>query len=121
MRLWNPDTSQPLKGHTGDVLNVAFSIDGHKLATAGDADGTVRLWNPDTGQPLSPPLAGHTGIVWTVAFSHDGHKLASSKASTARAAVEPRHRPTNRRPLTGQTGIVWTVVFSHDGHEAGQP
>ena len=66
MRLWDPDTGQPigdpLTGHTGAVLGVAFSPDGHRLATASD-DGTVRLWDPDTGQPIGDPLTGHTGAV----------------------------------------------------------
>ena len=66
MRLWNADTGQPLgdplTGHTGAVTGVAFSPDGHRLATA-SGDGTVRLWNADTGQPLGDPLTGHTDAV----------------------------------------------------------
>jgi WD40 repeat protein len=41
-------TLKIIAGHTGTVTGVAFSPDGHRLATTG-YDG-VRLWNPDTGQ-----------------------------------------------------------------------
>ena len=55
---------------------MAFSPDGHRLATGSD-DGTVRLWDPATGVPLGDPLEGHKGSVSEMAFSPDGHRLAS--------------------------------------------
>jgi glucose/arabinose dehydrogenase len=58
------------------VYAVAFSPDGHLLASASE-DKTVRLWDPATGQH-ERTLAGHAGPVRSVAFSPDGRLLASA-------------------------------------------
>lgn len=62
------------------VLAVAFSPDGHTLASVGD-DRTLRLWDvrdPAHPKVLGPPLTAHAGAVTRVVFSPDGRTLASS-------------------------------------------
>ena len=82
MKLWDLATKKErgvLKGHTGEVITVAFSPDGKMLATgSGTGDGSVKLWSWDgtTAQDrVTIPLASGS---WgrPVQFSADGKTLA---------------------------------------------
>jgi WD40 repeat protein len=69
-----------LRGHTGDVVAVAFSPDSGaagRLATASH-DGTARLWDlQGSGEELLT-LTGHIGWLNDVAFSPRGDHLATA-------------------------------------------
>ncbi len=112
VRLWDVATGR-LKAEFRheNALNLAFSLDGKKLAT-GNQFGTVRLWNCNTGQMLWEKTA-HNGAVKQLAFSPDGQILASGGSDGAIQFLEPRSGAM-LHALAAHTSDVLSLSFSRD-------
>jgi WD40 repeat protein len=65
------------------VNSVAFSPDGHILATASN-DKSIRLWNVAKAAPLGQPITTRSETGYTLAFSPDGHYLATGSDDALR-------------------------------------
>jgi WD40 repeat protein len=63
--------------HADQVLCVAYSCDGERLASGG-RDGALRVRDENLWRDKIVVIAGHTGPVRAVAFSPDGLHLASA-------------------------------------------
>ena len=68
-----------LTAHTSEVKCLAFSPDGHILASGGE-DGTILLWHRSTG--AEKMLTKSTESVSNLAFSPDGKTIASGGDGT---------------------------------------
>jgi WD40 repeat protein len=64
-----------MSGHSGNVLSLALSQDGRRLAS-GSADRTIRVW--DLTETVPVVMARTQGKVPSMAFSPGGQKLLSA-------------------------------------------
>ena len=106
---------RPRRRMAAGVAAVAFSPDGHVLASAGYRwDGAVvgpghRPARRRAGQGARPAEC------YAVAFSPDGRLLVQRRLRRDGAVVGPGHRPARRRAGRLRTAAVYAVAFSPDG------
>jgi WD40 repeat protein/energy-coupling factor transporter ATP-binding protein EcfA2 len=129
LRLWDfrdptriPDPVV-IAGGSGSVHALAFSPDGHLLATGNLGPASeIRLWDvsgPGEPRPLATLSTSSADAVRLLAFSPDSRTLVTGQQSDDIVSLwdvtDPR-RPQAVAPLTGFAGAVQSVAFSPDGH-----
>lgn len=102
---------EPLTGHGGTVVAVAFAEEGFRLAaTAGNA---VRIWDAADGA-AGAVLNEHGAAVVSVAFAPDSSRVATGSHDTTVRVWDPR-RGVCRQIFSGHTDWVRSVAFSPPG------
>jgi WD40 repeat protein len=98
--------------HSSAVLNIAWSPDGKKIASA-SADKTVQVWNATSKTPTLI-YRNHARAVSAVAWSPDGSRIVSGSWDTT---VQVWNVQTGRKLLTyrGFSKEVSCVAWSPDG------
>jgi WD40 repeat protein len=97
----------------GQWIDVAFSPDGAKLATAGGS--SVKVWNAATGDELVSLPPAPQPIAFTVAFSPGGNHLAVGIGRGS--GVWDVVTGEKLFELAGHTAAVAAVVYSADGRQ----
>ncbi|MEV6491309.1 WD40 repeat domain-containing protein, partial [Actinoplanes sp. NPDC051633] len=110
-RLWDLATRSDPKALSFEANCLAFSPDGHTLATA-DSNGVIQLWDIPSGR-RGPKIKGHAGVVNSVAFSPDGSTLATAGEDGYASLWNPADG--RRLAKFEHAQLVLAVAFSPDG------
>jgi WD40 repeat protein/predicted Ser/Thr protein kinase len=101
-----------LRGHTDDVMHVAWSPDSRRIASA-SGDGHVKVWDATAGDGLLN-INAHDGDVHMVAWSPDGRRLVTASWDRTVKIWDA----ANGSPIytfRAHTGKVFSVAWSPDG------
>ena len=102
-----------LKGHTGPVMDVAFSPDGRMLASC-SLDTTIRLWSLKRGE-LARRWIAHALGARAVAFAPDGKTIASAQKTSVGLTLWNVANGQSMREVSGHGDEINAIAFAHDG------
>jgi WD40 repeat protein/tRNA A-37 threonylcarbamoyl transferase component Bud32 len=127
VKVWDESTGNEcfsLRGHTQNVMGVAFSPDGRRLATvsggslaipqvASNKSGELLIWDAGNGE-LVRTIRGHEGPLTAVAYSPDGETLATSSWDRTVKLWDPE-TGVRRSTLAGHCDWVSHLAFDSSG------
>ena len=116
IKLWDVAAQRAiltLPGNGQRIIAVAFSPDGHTLASERIEDNSVTLWDVATGRQTQALVGGNAELA-SLAFSPDGHMVGAG-AGRGTVWLWDVASGEEGRTLDGHTEIVWCVAFSPDG------
>ena len=102
-----------LPGHSGDVIQVAWSRDGKMLASA-SYDTTIHLWDAVNGDSVRS--LQHPDLVTHISWSPDSRKLASG-GFDHRVRIWEASSGKLLHNLEGHEGSINEVAWSPDGRQ----
>ena len=94
-------------------IHVAFSPDGHTLASVGSSDSMIRLWDARTGELLGRPET-FADAVFSIAYSPDGSMLVWNRWKKIRS-WDVRTGVPHYPDFGEHSGHIYSVAFSPDG------
>jgi eukaryotic-like serine/threonine-protein kinase len=104
--------------HQAQVVHLAVSPDGQRIASYDDNEQNIRLWDGLAGREIAV-LCGHTVRPEVLAFSPDGTRLASGGTYpdvTIRLWESATGRPI--ATMRGHKNTIRTLAFDSDGRRA---
>eukprot|EP00898_Chlorokybus_atmophyticus_P007931 jgi/Chlat1/8139/Chrsp75S00607 len=102
-----------LRGHSAELVCIAWAPVGGNILATGSMDATARLWDVSTGIEVAT-LAGHAAEIVSVAFATDGNRvITGSFDGTARIWDVRTGRCT--QSLAGHAAEVSTASLSYSG------
>jgi WD40 repeat protein len=116
VEMWNWKTGRKtgqFQGHTEDVVAMALSPDGTRLATSSFQDAQIHLWSVGTREILQSFSEPHRPAGAGLAFSRDGKTLAlGGSGGVVRYCNVNSGELTSKIPLNAWVG---SLAFSPDG------
>lgn len=107
------EIGEAVRGHSGNIREIACSHDGATFATAG-ADGRINLWDGASGTRRES-LDGHLGPVFALAWSPDDKQILSGgEDRTVRVWDIP---PVRSPVILNGAGSVNKLQWSPEGRE----